>query len=87
MHYTVRLPFALNSAAVAGEMIGESMLVDTMHHRKTLMNEKSDALIALPGGFGTMEELVRWLFYRLIILRWKQSRGRSCAFIASPLAC
>ena len=32
-------------------------VVDTMHTRKRMMMELSDAFIALPGGYGTMEEL------------------------------
>ena len=32
-------------------------VVDSMHERKALMAELSDAFIALPGGLGTLEEL------------------------------
>jgi len=32
-------------------------IVNTMHERKLLMAESSDAFVALPGGFGTLEEL------------------------------
>jgi uncharacterized protein (TIGR00730 family) len=38
-------------------------IVDSMHHRKALMAELSDAVIALPGGLGTIEEffeMVTW---------------------------
>jgi len=34
----------------------ELIVVDTMHERKRLMMERSDALLALPGGIGTFEE-------------------------------
>ena len=37
--------------------LGELIIVQTMHERKALMIEKSDAVIALPGGSGTLEEL------------------------------
>ena len=37
--------------------IGEVILVDDMHTRKATMAEKSQAFIAMPGGFGTFEEL------------------------------
>lgn len=40
-------------------------VVKTMHERKSLMESLSDAFIALPGGFGTLEELVE-------ILTWGQ---------------
>lgn len=39
--------------------------VDTMHERKKLMADKADAVIALPGGCGTLEELLE-------IITWKQ---------------
>lgn len=35
----------------------ELHVVDTMHQRKTLMAERADAFLALPGGIGTFEEL------------------------------
>lgn len=38
---------------------------DTMHERKQLMAEMSDGVIALPGGCGTLEELME-------IITWKQ---------------
>lgn len=38
---------------------------DTMHERKSLMAEMSDAAIALPGGCGTLEELLE-------VITWKQ---------------
>jgi uncharacterized protein (TIGR00730 family) len=37
------------------------VVVDTMHERKQLMFERADAFIALPGGVGTLEELVEQL--------------------------
>ena len=37
---------------------GETTVVGDMHTRKRLMADKSKAFIALPGGFGTMEELM-----------------------------
>jgi uncharacterized protein (TIGR00730 family) len=44
-------------------------IVDSMHERKALMAELSDAFVALPGGFGTFEEffeIVTWVQLRLI---------------------
>lgn len=43
----------------------ELIEVESMHERKRLMAEKSDAVIALPGGCGTLEELLE-------IITWKQ---------------
>lgn len=39
----------------------ELVIVDDMHQRKQLMFERADAFIALPGGIGTLEELVEQL--------------------------
>jgi uncharacterized protein (TIGR00730 family) len=39
----------------------ELIVTDTMHQRKMLMFERSDAFVALPGGVGTLEELVEQL--------------------------
>ncbi|KAJ3329161.1 hypothetical protein HDU76_008503 [Blyttiomyces sp. JEL0837] len=39
-------------------MVGETTFVKSMHERKALMSELSDAFIALPGGYGTFEELL-----------------------------
>jgi uncharacterized protein (TIGR00730 family) len=41
--------------------VSELVVVDDMHQRKKLMFDKSDAFVALPGGIGTLEELVEQL--------------------------
>lgn len=46
-------------------------VVETMHERKALMNEISDAVIALPGGYGTMEELFEMLTWSQLALHKK----------------
>ena len=44
----------------------ELHVVETMHQRKTMMAERSDAFIALPGGIGTFEELFEvWTWRQL----------------------
>lgn len=55
------IPQFLNAKEIAHDNITEMITVETMHQRKTLLNELSDAMIALPGGFGTMEELFEML--------------------------
>ena len=45
------------SRDVSHQGLGELQLVDTMHQRKAAMYDRSDAVIALPGGYGTLEEL------------------------------
>lgn len=43
------------------EAAQELIIVDDMHTRKRLMFERADAFVALPGGVGTLEELVEQL--------------------------
>ena len=42
-------------------MLTELIVVDSMHTRKMRMHELSDAAIALPGGYGTLDELFEML--------------------------
>jgi uncharacterized protein (TIGR00730 family) len=49
---------AREHALIGGQ---ELIVVDSMHQRKQLMFERADAFIALPGGVGTLEELVEQL--------------------------
>jgi len=51
------IPQFLNSKEIGHNEITQLIEVDTMHERKAKMNELCDGVIALPGGFGTMEEL------------------------------
>lgn len=51
------IPSALIPKELANAAIGELIVVNTMHERKARMAELADAFIALPGGFGTLEEL------------------------------
>ncbi|KAL9256048.1 Cytokinin riboside 5'-monophosphate phosphoribohydrolase LOG7-like protein [Drosera capensis] len=52
------IPRSLMPVAITGEIIGEVRLVSNMHQRKAEMARQADAFIALPGGFGTLEELL-----------------------------
>ncbi|HJV42932.1 TIGR00730 family Rossman fold protein [Caulobacter sp.] len=49
----------------------ETVIVDTMHERKMLMFERSDAFVVLPGGIGTLEEIVELLSWRRLDLHQK----------------
>ena len=51
------IPQALVQRELAHDHLTELRVVSSMHERKALMAELSDAVIALPGGFGTFEEL------------------------------
>ena len=54
--------------------VSELIVVQTMHERKAKMNELADAFIAMPGGFGTLEELFE-------VLTWNQLH-----YISKPVA-
>ncbi|MGI9651272.1 TIGR00730 family Rossman fold protein [Chryseobacterium sp. RLHN22] len=57
------LPHFLQSKEIAHTNLTELILVETMHERKTKMNELSDGVIVLPGGYGTLEEffeMITW---------------------------
>lgn len=51
------LPRFLNQKEIAHEGLTSLIMVETMHERKLRMNELSEGVIALPGGYGTLEEL------------------------------
>jgi uncharacterized protein (TIGR00730 family) len=59
------IPHLLVEREVAHTRLTYLHKVDTMHERKALMAELSDAFIALPGGLGTLEELFE-------VLTWAQ---------------
>ena len=43
---------------LSGPSVGEVKVVNDMHTRKAIMAESADAFIALPGGYGTLEEVL-----------------------------
>ncbi|RCS44785.1 TIGR00730 family Rossman fold protein [Bremerella cremea] len=51
------IPGALVERELAHHGVNELIVVDSMHQRKAKMAELSDGFLALPGGFGTLEEL------------------------------
>lgn len=55
------LPNFLRSKEIAHLGLTELIVVESMHERKTKMNDLCDGVIALPGGFGTLEELFEML--------------------------
>ena len=61
------IPRSMVERELAHSRLTELHVVETMHQRKALMAERSDAFAALPGGFGTADELFE-------ILTWRQLR-------------
>lgn len=52
------IPEAIHRYGVAYPEADEMIITQSLRERKSIMEERSDAFIALPGGFGTLEELL-----------------------------
>ena len=59
------IPQGVLEREVAHRELSELHVVGSMHERKALMADRADAFVALPGGFGTLEELAE-------VLTWSQ---------------
>ncbi|ANM69616.1 lysine decarboxylase family protein [Arabidopsis thaliana] len=59
------IPKLLMLQELTGETVGEVKEVADMHQRKAVMAKHSDAFITLPGGYGTLEELLE-------VITWAQ---------------
>lgn len=70
------IPQALADKEVAHAGLTELRIVRSMHERKSVMAELSDAFLALPGGYGTWEELFE-------VLTWSQLgiQRKACAIL------
>jgi len=70
------IPKGLVAREVAHTGLTEMHAVETMHERKALMAELADGFVALPGGFGTFDEICE-------ILTWNQLGiiSKPCAFL------
>ncbi|KAK4412640.1 Cytokinin riboside 5'-monophosphate phosphoribohydrolase LOG8 [Sesamum alatum] len=55
------IPKALVPIEISGETVGDVKIVADMHERKAEMAREAEAFIALPGGYGTMEELLEMI--------------------------
>lgn len=65
------IPGFMREKELAHGGLTELLVVRDMHERKMRMHERSDAVIALPGGFGTMDELFELLTWRQLGLHAK----------------
>jgi uncharacterized protein (TIGR00730 family) len=70
------IPRSLVEKEIAHTGLADLRIVDSMHQRKALMAELSDGFIALPGGIGTLEELLE-------VWTWAQlgHHGKPCALL------
>ena len=70
------IPDALVSREIAHRGLSELQVVPSMHERKARMNELSEAFVALPGGIGTLDEIVE-------MFTWTQLgiHRKPCAFL------
>ena len=70
------IPDALVSREVAHRGLSELQVVRSMHERKARMNELSEAFVALPGGIGTLDEIIE-------MFTWTQLgiHRKPCAFL------
>ncbi|MGH2543144.1 MAG: TIGR00730 family Rossman fold protein, partial [Ardenticatenaceae bacterium] len=70
------IPHALDRLEVTYDASDELIRVETLRQRKALMEENADAFIALPGGFGTLEEIIE-----IIVLKQLRYLDRPIVFV------
>lgn len=70
------MPEFLMNKEIAHTDLTQLITVNSMQERKTWMQEHSDAFIALPGGYGTLDEI-----FEMICLGQLQIHQKPCAFL------
>ncbi|NQU43781.1 TIGR00730 family Rossman fold protein [bacterium] len=65
------IPEVLKARELAMETVDELIVTRDMHQRKATMAARADGFIALPGGFGTFEEILETITHRLLGLHQK----------------
>lgn len=70
-HVTGIIPAFLQAREVHHTGVTELVVVESMHQRKSEMASRADAFIALPGGFGTFEELFEVITWTQLDLQRK----------------
>ncbi|MHB8874960.1 MAG: LOG family protein [Myxococcaceae bacterium] len=79
------IPGGLAAKEIAHPGLTRLHVVDTMHQRKALMEQLSDAFIAMPGGFGTFEEILEIMTWTQLGLHRKSAGFLNVAGYYEPL--
>ncbi len=79
------IPEVLVNLEVAHQGLTELHITTNMHTRKALIGQRSDAFIALPGGYGTFEELFEVLAWQTLKLHSKPIILLNTANFYNPL--
>jgi uncharacterized protein (TIGR00730 family) len=79
------IPRALADKELAHLGLTELVVVETMHERKSVMADRSDAFVALPGGYGTGDELFEILTWAQLGLHQKPIGLLNAAGFFDPL--
>jgi cytokinin riboside 5'-monophosphate phosphoribohydrolase len=70
------IPSFIAERGLAYDKADELIVTDDMRQRKALMEQRSDAFVALPGGFGTLEEM-----FEIITLKQLQRHNKAIVFL------
>ncbi len=79
------IPEVFKSKGIAYEEADELIVTDDLRQRKSVMESRSDAFVVLPGGFGTIDELVEILTLRLLQMHQKPVLMVNTAGFFDPL--
>ena len=60
------IPESLSTVEIAYHNADELIVTKTMRERKQIMDDRADAFVVLPGGFGTLEELAEILVLKIL---------------------
>jgi len=70
------IPHYLRKKEVAYEQADELIVTKCLRERKAIMEERADAFVALPGGFGTLEEILE-----ILTLKQLEAHGKPIVFL------
>jgi uncharacterized protein (TIGR00730 family) len=70
------IPHYLRKKEVAYEQADELIVTKCLRERKAIMEERADAFVALPGGFGTLEEILE-----ILTLKQLEAHGKPVVFL------